>query len=234
MILKLSKRPQNLNFGFRAGRPLSLARKQERIQLYNNNPNYCKECNNTLSYDKRKNKFCSLSCSAKHNNKKRDYANAKTTWNNKIKKWQTIVKHPEKYAEGPYTRIYYCQCAYSNEIFISRHKGRRCSNKIIFEDKKAYRKLCQFKFHTAMYPENFDQKLIEQFGFYHSIDNPNGFSRDHMLSINDGWNLKIDPEIINHPANCRIIPHPANLKKRGNSIITLEELLRKIEEWKSN
>ena len=119
---KLSNRPQNLNFGLRAGRPLSLARKQERIQIYNNNPNYCKECNNVLPYNKRKNKFCSLSCSAKHNNKKRDYANAKATWNNKIKKWQTIVKHPEKYAEGPYTRIYYCRCAYSNEIFISRLK----------------------------------------------------------------------------------------------------------------
>lgn len=39
-----------------------------RIENYNNNPNKCKNCNKPLSYDKRKNIYCSHRCSAIINN----------------------------------------------------------------------------------------------------------------------------------------------------------------------
>lgn len=42
--------------------------KQERINNYNLNPKLCKTCHNPLSYLKRKNDFCSHTCSAKFNN----------------------------------------------------------------------------------------------------------------------------------------------------------------------
>jgi len=47
--------------------------KKERIEKYNQNPSLCKECGKALSYeDKLKKKvFCSRSCSASFNNKKR-------------------------------------------------------------------------------------------------------------------------------------------------------------------
>ncbi len=45
--------------------------KNKRVEKYNNNPNLCLNCNNSLPYDKRKNKFCSSSCSASYNNKNR-------------------------------------------------------------------------------------------------------------------------------------------------------------------
>lgn len=38
--------------------------KIKRIELYYNNPATCNYCNTVLSYDKRKNKFCSHTCSA--------------------------------------------------------------------------------------------------------------------------------------------------------------------------
>lgn len=36
---------------------------------YNNNPKKCLKCNEKISYEKRTNKFCSMSCSASFNNK---------------------------------------------------------------------------------------------------------------------------------------------------------------------
>lgn len=39
---------------------------------YNRNPSHCKNCNQQLPYEKRKNKFCDQSCSASFNNKKRE------------------------------------------------------------------------------------------------------------------------------------------------------------------
>lgn len=37
---------------------------KERMQKYDENPNRCKKCNKILAYDKKRNKFCSSSCSA--------------------------------------------------------------------------------------------------------------------------------------------------------------------------
>lgn len=47
-------------------------KKLARIDEYNESPALCKECDTTLSYEKRTNKFCSSSCAATHNNKKRE------------------------------------------------------------------------------------------------------------------------------------------------------------------
>lgn len=45
--------------------------KNQRILEYDQNPNKCVLCDKELSYEKRKNRFCSSSCSATYNNKKR-------------------------------------------------------------------------------------------------------------------------------------------------------------------
>jgi len=47
-----------------------LAKKRE--SDYYLNPSLCKQCNNILSYKKRRNKFCGSSCAGKYNNKNRD------------------------------------------------------------------------------------------------------------------------------------------------------------------
>lgn len=45
--------------------------KEKRIENYNKNPNKCKYCNENLNYYKKKNNYCSSSCSAAYNNEKR-------------------------------------------------------------------------------------------------------------------------------------------------------------------
>lgn len=60
-------------------------------------------------------------------------------------------------------------------------------------------------------------------------NNLNGVSRDHMLSVAEAFKLGMDPAVVKHPANCRLILHRKNQQKRSNSIITKNELLERIE-----
>jgi hypothetical protein len=61
-----------------------------------------------------------------------------------------------------------------------------------------------------------------------------GVSRDHLYSILDGYTNKIDPKLLSHPANCRIMVHNGpngNNSKNSKSSITLEELKIRINIW---
>lgn len=48
----------------------------------------------------------------------------------------------------------------------------------------------------------------------------------------DGYKNNVDPFIISHPANCRLVRHNDNVSKGSKSLLTLEELIQKIEKWK--
>lgn len=99
---------------------------------------------------------------------------------------------------------------------------------------KRYRQLCEFKFCLKDFPDYFDFDLIEKYGWYSARnrgDNLKGISRDHMYSISDGFRNNISPEIMGHPANCKLMRQNENGKKRTNSSITFEELCKKIEEF---
>lgn len=54
--------------GALASKIVQQKQKADRIEQYNKNPNFCSCCEKPLSYQARKNKFCSSSCSAKCNN----------------------------------------------------------------------------------------------------------------------------------------------------------------------
>lgn len=97
-----------------------------------------------------------------------------------------------------------------------------------------YRKQCAFRFALKTYPNEFDFDLIKESGWYKAKnhgDNLKGISRDHMLSVNEGFRLKIDPYLISHPANCSLMPHSKNSSKHDGSSITLEELKERINAW---
>jgi hypothetical protein len=47
----------------------------------------------------------------------------------------------------------------------------------------------------------------------------------------DGFRNKINPKIISHPANCNLLLFSDNSIKKDNSSITMEELLKRIENW---
>jgi hypothetical protein len=102
--------------------------------------------------------------------------------------------------------------------------------------KVQYRTATKFKFSLNKYHDWFSEsfELIKTHGWYSASNknnNLNGCSRDHMYSVSDGYKNNIQANIISHPANCRIITHPENQRKREKSIISLSELLKRIEEF---
>lgn len=56
-----------------------------------------------------------------------------------------------------------------------------------------------------------------------------GYQLDHMYSIYDGFNNRIDPKIVGHWKNLKIITGLDNIKKFNKSALTLEELLKEME-----
>ena len=100
--------------------------------------------------------------------------------------------------------------------------------------KHYYKLQCQFNFALSDFPDEFDFDLIRKYGWYKAKNkgnNPNGVSRDHMYSVMEGYRNNVDPSIISHPANCRLIRHNDNISKLDGSTITLEQLLDRIEKW---
>jgi hypothetical protein len=97
-----------------------------------------------------------------------------------------------------------------------------------------YKAACKFKFGIRDYPGKFDTLLLEQHGMYSAKNHGNnmrGVSRDHMLSITEGFKLGVSSELISHPANCQLITQSANASKKTKSCITLDELKQKIRNW---
>ena len=67
-------------------------------------------------------------------------------------------------------------------------------------------------------------------GFY-SKNNINGVVKDHKVSIKYGFDNKIDPLIIGHPANCEFLFYYQNSIKSSNNSISFERLLLEIKEF---
>lgn len=75
--------------------------------------------------------------------------------------------------------------------------------------------------------------LLKEHGIYNTKDNTKGCVRDHLLSRRYGFDNNIATWIISHPANCEIVLHSENIRRSStnDNIITLEELLERIENW---
>lgn len=113
-------------------------------------------------------------------------------------------------------------------IATNKRKMRERLLNIDYFKKDNYRKACQFRFSLNTYPNEFDFSLIEKYGWYKAKNkgnNPRGISRDHKLSISDGWKLKINPIYMRHPANCQLLNHDDNWNKRSKSSVNKKELL---------
>lgn len=134
------------------------------------------------------------------------------------------------------------KCIFCGKDFLGKNKTSFCSRKCTtdarkknnLEDLKVYRQRCSFDFSLNDYPEEFDFNLIENYGWYKAKnhgDNLNGVSRDHKVSVRYGFENKIPPEIIKHPANCTLLIHNENVSKGKDCSITIEELYAEIEVW---
>jgi hypothetical protein len=98
-------------------------------EQYNLNPKQCKECCNTIAYEKRFNNFCSQSCSTTFNNKRRP----PRTVESREKTAHSLIKHGELFgfpAPTPPEKLRYC----SLHFHECSHCGKYMTN--------PYRKTC--------------------------------------------------------------------------------------------
>lgn len=200
----------------------------------------CENCGITHNGEYGSGRFCSSKCSRSFSTK-----NSRKTINEKVSKTlsgrKLTEEHKKKISRIKPRSLQLCSYCKSEMNMLPSDKRKFCSklcwvnysesNKSEF---RSYKDKCKFEFDVYDFPENFDISLIEKHGWYTASNkgnNINGVSRDHMLSVREGFDLGISPNIIKHPANCELMCHSDNQKKRTKSSIKLEDLLIKIEKW---
>ena len=193
------------------------------IKKYQFTPAKCNCCQKPLDYTKRKNKYCSRSCSAKINN------------------LDDRKRGPTAKEKFPYSRIKFLLCKHTNQYYSNKNSDgtTRKSSPYIKTIKEQYYASARFRFNVYHYPEEFDLLLIEQHGWYTcpglkrkgKPKNILGVSRDHIISVSYGFANNIDTKIISHPANCRIMLHSDNKIKHSKCNLTIEQLSEKIHAW---
>jgi len=91
-----------------------------------------------------------------------------------------------------------------------------------------YRKLCEFRIPPSKYEIIPNYDLYLKYGFYNPKSKKTGVCLDHIFSIRDGYELKINPLIISHPVNCQFLMNTDNSRKGKQSDITLQELIKRV------
>ena len=198
---------------------------------YIKNPNLCKHCQEIIPFNNKVKQYCNQSCVAKHTNPLRKGIKHNTSEegrNNKIK--AAFLKRKN------FIECNYCKKMTNNIKFCCKE----CQNNFKMEYIKndidliysSYKSSTKFKFNLADYETEFDFSLIKEHGWYSPTNKNNnlgGISRDHMLSVREGFDLGINPKLLAHPANCKLMIHNENVSKHKKSSITYEELLERIK-----
>lgn len=141
-------------------------------------------------------------------------------------------------SDYPYTRVFKRICNSTHRLFWSTNSSAKYHPDTALA-LRTYRARAAFKFNVYEYPERFNLDLLKEFGWYspggrHGRNtnlNLGGVSRDHLYPVKLGWENNVDPEILSHPANCELILHSENIRKRDKPALTLDELLRRIKDW---
>jgi len=200
-------------------------------KVYEDNPKYClnPNCGEKITYKKRRNQYCNSSCQAS------------VTGVGRIVSESTREKHRLSRLKqiGDYKKVD-CKWCGSELLVMNRRlycdsECRRKYNRKNMDEFLIYKADTKFGFNLGDYPKEFNFGLIEEHGWYSPTNSrkPNigGISRDHMLSVREGFNSGIDPKLLSHPANCKLMIHGDNISKNKKSSITEEELKERIKEW---
>lgn len=219
---------------------------------YYQNPKMCFGCQKVLVFDLKRNTYCSRSCAASTTNVgKKHSAETKQKQSITKRRLDVAARADPKYK---FNR----ECAMCGTKFISHRKLKKylcsdeCKKKSLDVDRGVgynvehgyktkevsglpyYRNSCGFGFNMADFNDEFDFELIRKHGWYKPTNRGNnlgGVSRDHMYSVKDGYTNKVHPDIMAHPANCRLMIHSDNISKNYRSSITLVQLLERIAWW---
>lgn len=135
------------------------------------------------------------------------------------------------------------ECLHCNVFFKTSKNSKFCSRICWQENVKMtrtawenYSQACKFRFNVYDFPDYFELNLIEEYGWYKASNqgsNLDGISRDHMVSVRFGFENNVNPKVISHPANCKLVRHTENQRKRTRCTLTLEELYNRIMEFES-
>jgi predicted nucleic acid-binding Zn ribbon protein len=201
---------------------------EKKYKKWSEKEHFCLGCTQKLEYPN------TTTCSNKCQKIYRSKANTRTVSETTKSKISVALK-------GKYIKVAEKECVvcgvihpYKNRKTCSKDCHLILKRKTKKEGYKLYKHLCGFNFNLSDFPKEFDFSLIEEHGWYKAKnrgDNPNGVSRDHILSVRYGFDSNIDPSIVRHPANCRLMLHAENNSKKTRCDISLEELLEKIAEW---
>jgi len=213
-------------------------KKKEREEEYLESPKFCKECKIVIPFEKIHDNdlFCSKSCSNSYSNKNRKGISYNLTEEglNTLRNSAFLnfgIKPKEKVEKI---------CIECGQMFSNDNKkfcGNNCKKNYHVkntEPYQRYKQLANFKFNLKDYSDEFDFSLVKEHGWYsptNKNNNLDGVSRDHMFSVREGFEKGIDSKIISHPANCRLMIHNENISKNKKSVITIEELLDRIEKF---
>ncbi len=204
----------------------------------------CIECNTPYIKKDHPQKFCSQMCSGKHNNKIK-YDNGyvmsdagRKSISGKIKDYNRSVG---KVNGDDEILCKTCKCPFKRKTKKRKFCSIKCSDgyrlsQLDPELYSNYRLACKFKFSLNAFPKEFDFTLIDLFGWFNPgrngiRKNINGISRDHIVSVKYGFKNGVSPDIISHPANCRLMRQNDNVSKSAKCGMTLDELLEKIRLW---
>lgn len=218
---------------------------------FQSNLKNCKCCGKFLDSNRL---FCNHSCSASFNNierikngytvsdehRKKTSESLKQTFSvtPKVKINNISVKKKSKIKPiiaGPYSKIFSNYCKHCSIGFVTRKKQKYCPNcksKYSESAKQGYK----FTFNVYKYPDLFDLSLLETYGWFAPGGrsgrwNPDGISRDHKVSVNEAIRNNYDQYYISHPLNCELMPHRENDKKKHNSSISYDELIKIVNEY---
>ena len=212
--------------------------RENKISQYYSNPKKCLCCSTILSYEYRIYKYCSKSCAASHGSKGRKISE-KAKENIRTARLSYLEKHGK--LQFPYCPVEFIICKKTGKPYCNKNERgyRRQQSPYVLTEKQKYYDEAKFRFNVYHYPEHFDLSLIEQHGWYtcpgkkrkHYQRNINGVSRDHIISISEGFRKGYDPELLAHPANCKLVLHYENKKKSDKSGISINELKERIKKF---
>jgi len=104
--------------------------KIKRIEEYNKNPKRCLKCHNKIEYEKRKNTFCSKSCSVSYNNRKRNLS----------EKTKEKISKSLKKDKIEYVNLVCEYCKKEFKVPINKKRKKYCNNECIKSSKKLNKK----------------------------------------------------------------------------------------------
>ncbi len=196
----------------------------------------CEYCFNEHNGGYASGRFCNNKCSSGFSTK-----NNRIHINQKVSK--TLKGRPSPFKGKCKTERISKKCLGCDIEFITtkQQNQRWCSKKCWNgyqqrnkTEREIYKQKCKFKFNVYDYPEYFNLNLINLYGWYspsNKNNNLNGVSRDHIISITEGFKNNYNQEILSHPANCKLVRHKDNQQKNTKSNMTYENLLLEIDKF---